>query len=254
MTEVSAAPLVAPTVAQTRDGNASLRVAHGLRDAIVAGDYPPGARLRQEEIAERFGASRVPVREALKVLEADGLITLVANAGAWVSQLTLAECEEVYQTRERVEPLLLRIAAPSITVDTLDHLDALAEAMVTTDDVEEFLRLDRTFHLSMYEGARTLVLSDLVERLWNSTQPYRRAYTLMIDTHSQRIVHDEHHMLVTALREADIDSAERILEGHIRRTRRRLAAHPQLFGDTASRSSTQRVTAPRQKGPSWPSQ
>jgi DNA-binding GntR family transcriptional regulator len=72
----------------------------------------------------------------------------------------------------------------------------------------------------------------------------------MIDDHGQRIVHDEHHMLVTALREADIDSAERILEGHIRRTRRRLAAHPQLFGDTRAA----RPTAPRQKGPSWPSQ
>ena len=132
---------------------------------------------------------------------------------------------------------------------------ALAEAMVATDDVEEFLRLDRAFHLAMYAGARTLVLSDLVERLWNSTQPYRRAYTLMIDAHSQRIVHDEHHMLVTALREADIDSAERILEGHIRRTRRRLAAHPQLFADTTTdRPTTPRQTTPRQKGPSWPSQ
>jgi DNA-binding GntR family transcriptional regulator len=268
-------PLVARATTQTRDGNASLRVAHGLRDAIVAGEYPPGARLRQEEIAERFGASRVPVREALKVLEADGLITLVANAGAWVSQLTLAECEEVYQARERVEPLLLRLAAADITAESLENLENLAKAMVNTDDVEEFLRLDRAFHLSMYEGARTLVLGDLVERLWNTTQPYRRAYTLMIDADSQRIVHDEHHMLVTALREGDVDSAERILEGHIRRTRRRLAAHPQIFADTtASRPATPRQstphktsppqtsppqstphqTTPRQKGPSWPSQ
>ncbi len=258
MSESTAAPLVPTTsipTPQTRDGNASLRVARGLREAIVAGEYPPGSRLRQEEIAERFGASRVPVREALKVLEADGLITLVANAGAWVSQRTLAECEEVYQTRERVEPRLLRLAAGSITDETLDELDSLAEAMVAADDVEEFLRLDRAFHLAMYAGARTLVLSDLVERLWNSTQPYRRAYTLMIDAHSQRIVHDEHHMLVTALREADVDSAERILEGHIRRTRRRLAAHPQLFADTTTdRPTTPRQTTPRQKGPSWPSQ
>ncbi|MDO9591427.1 MAG: GntR family transcriptional regulator, partial [Microcella sp.] len=81
----------------TRDGNASARVAEGIREGIVRGTYPPGARLRQEEIAERFGASRVPVREALKLLEAEGLVTMIANAGAWVSKLTLAECEEVYQ-------------------------------------------------------------------------------------------------------------------------------------------------------------
>jgi len=116
----------------TRDGNASLRVADALREAISHGVYPPGTRLRQEEIAERFGASRVPVREALKVLEADGIVTLVANTGAWVSRLTLAECEEVYQTRERLEPLLLRLSAPHLDNSTIDELERLAERMAET--------------------------------------------------------------------------------------------------------------------------
>ncbi|WP_082599153.1 GntR family transcriptional regulator [Yonghaparkia sp. Soil809] len=213
----------------TRDGNASARVADALREAIVGGEYPPGSRIRQEEIAERFGASRVPVREALKALEADGLVTLVANTGAWVTRLSLAECEEVYQTRERVEPLLLRYSAPHLDEAALDGLERLAERMAETTDVEEFLRLDREFHQRSYAGAETLVLGDLVRRLWNTTQPYRRAYTLMIDAHSQRIVHDEHHMLVTALRDQDVDTAERVIEGHIRRTRRLLASHPEVF-------------------------
>ncbi|GAA1691594.1 GntR family transcriptional regulator [Microcella alkalica] len=213
----------------TRDGNASARVADALREAIVGGEYPPGSRIRQEEIAERFGASRVPVREALKALEADGLVTLVANTGAWVTRLSLAECEEVYQTRERVEPLLLRYSAPHLDDAALDELERLAERMAETADVEEFLRLDREFHQRSYAGADTLVLGDLVRRLWNTTQPYRRAYTLMIDAHSQRIVHDEHHMLVTALRDRDFDTAERVIEGHIRRTRRLLASHPEVF-------------------------
>lgn len=213
----------------TRDGNASARVADALREAIVGGEYPPGSRIRQEAIAERFGASRVPVREALKALEADGLVTLVANTGAWVTRLSLAECEEVYQTRERVEPLLLRYSAPHLDEAELDELERLAERMAETSDVEEFLRLDREFHQRSYAGADTLVLGDLVRRLWNTTQPYRRAYTLMIDAHSQRIVHDEHHMLVTALRDHDIDTAERVIEGHIRRTRRLLASHPEVF-------------------------
>ena len=72
-------------------GTTSLQIADRLRDDIVHGVLPPGTRLRQEELAERYGASRVPVREALKALEAEGLVTLVANAGAWVSQLTLNE-------------------------------------------------------------------------------------------------------------------------------------------------------------------
>ena len=221
----------------TRDGNASARVAEGIRDGIVRGTYPPGTRLRQEEIAVRFGASRVPVREALKLLEAEGLVTLVPNAGAWVSHLTLAECEEVYQARERLEPLLIRYSMPSLTARDILELGDLAQQMTETDDVAEFLRLDRAFHMLSYSGADTLVLNDLVTRLWNTTQPYRRAYTLMIDDHSQRIVHDEHHLLVTAVREGDLESAERTVENHIRRTRRLLAAHPEIFTDAAASPS-----------------
>ena len=141
---MSTAKTLAPV---TRDGSASRRVAAGIRDAISHGEYAPGARLRQEEIAERFGASRVPVREALKELEAEGLVSLVANAGAWVSQLTLRECEEVYQTRERLEPLLLHYSAPHLTPDDLDAMDSLARAMAETEDIAEFLRLDREFHM-----------------------------------------------------------------------------------------------------------
>jgi DNA-binding GntR family transcriptional regulator len=228
-------PIIAPSagapgpVSQTRDGNSSTRIAELIRDAILSGEYRPGARIRQEDVAQRFGASRVPVREALRTLEADGLVTLVANAGAWVSQLSPAECDEIYQTRERVEPLLLRYAMPGIDGATLDRLDELVQQMQNTDDVEEFLRLDREFHLGSYASAATTVLGDLVHRLWNTTQHYRRAFTLLLDEHSARVVHDEHHMLVTAIRDGDSDGAESVLAGHIRRTRLALSRHPEVF-------------------------
>ena len=188
-------------------GNSSARIADLLRTAILHGDYPPGARIRQEDVAQRFGASRVPVREAFRTLEADGLVTLIANTGAWVSRLSLAECDEVYQTRERVEPLLLRYALPGIDESHMDRLDELAARMQRTDDVEEFLRLDREFHLGSYESAQTTVLGDLVRRLWNTTQHYRRAFTLLLDEHAGRMVHDEHHMLAAAIRAGDADGA-----------------------------------------------
>jgi DNA-binding GntR family transcriptional regulator len=223
----------APTHAQlpstTRDGNLSARIAELLRTAILRGEYLPGARIRQEDVAQRFGASRVPVREAFRTLEADGLVTLVANTGARVSRLSLAECDEVYQTRERVEPLLLRYAMPGITAELIDRLDSLAARMQATTDVEEFMQLDRDFHLGMYAPAETAVLGDLVGRLWNTTQHYRRAFTMLLDEHSKRVVHDEHHMLVAALRDGDAEGAERILAGHIRRTRLGLDKHPDVF-------------------------
>jgi DNA-binding GntR family transcriptional regulator len=217
------------TTPQVRDGVTGARVADELRAAILRGKYPPGTRLRQEELAGQYGASRVPVREALRILESDGLVTTVANAGAWIARLSLDECAELYQVRERIEPLLLRYSLPTLDDRRIDHLAGLAEQMRETDDVEQFLELDREFHLGSYADAGTTFLGPAVERLWNTTQHYRRAFTRLLDPDSHRILHDEHHMLVAAIRERDSDEAERVLLGHIRRTRRQLARHPEVF-------------------------
>ena len=78
-------------------------------------------------------------------------------------------------------------------------------------------------------AAETTFLRPTIERLWNATQHYRRAFTRLLDVESNRIVHDEHHMLVAAIRENDPDEAERVLFGHIRRTRLQLTRHPEVF-------------------------
>lgn len=215
-----------------RSGDSSHKIASNLRQAILAGDYSPGERLVQEDIAERFSGSRIPVREALKDLESEGLVTFVANAGARVADLSLAECVEVYQMRERIEPLLLRYSAEGLDRDTLQHLQAIATAMESESDPDVFIELDRTFHLSMYAGAETTVLGDLVVKLWNKTQPYRRAYTRRVDGSQREVFHDEHRMLLRALVDGDLDLAENLLAVHIRRTRQHLERHPEVFSDT----------------------
>lgn len=217
------------TQSQVRDGVTGARVADELRSAILRGMYPPGTRLRQEELANQYGASRVPVREALRILESDGLVTTVANAGAWIARLSLDECVELYQVRERIEPLLLRYSMPHLLSEQVDRLATLAEEMAAVHDVERFLELDREFHLGSYAGASTTFLGQTVERLWNTTQHYRRAFTQLLNEDSHRILHDEHHMLVVAIRDGDSTEAERVLLGHIRRTRRQLANHPEVF-------------------------
>jgi len=214
---------------QVRDGVTGARVADELREAILRGAHPPGTRLRQEELAAEYGASRVPVREALRILESDGLVTMVANTGAWIARLSLEECVELYQVRERIEPLLLRYSLPNLAPEQVGRLAGLADEMRRTDDVEHFLALDRQFHLGSYAGAETTFLSPTVERLWNTTQHYRRAFTRLLDGESNRVMHDEHHMLVVAIRDGDSDQAERVLLGHIRRTRLQLARHPEVF-------------------------
>ena len=84
-----------------KSGAASQRIADELSQRILDGDLAPGTRIRQEQIAEEFGVSRLPIREALRILESHGLVTLVASSGAWVSSMNLAECQETYLIRER---------------------------------------------------------------------------------------------------------------------------------------------------------
>ena len=103
-------------------GGTGARIADTLRDAILAGEYLPGERIRQDELADRHGASRVPVREALRILESEGLMRLVANAGAWVSEIGAEECQEMYQMRERLEPLLLRMNVPLLDDGDVERL------------------------------------------------------------------------------------------------------------------------------------
>lgn len=207
----------------------SQKIANLLKEDILSGKYPPGVRMRQEDIAEQFGASRSPVREALRILEAEGLINLVAHTGAWISHLSLSECEEMYQLRERIEPLLLRLSIPHITDSIISELEDLVLQMESTQDVETFLRLDRQFHLLSYSKAETILVGEMVNRLWNTTQHFRRAYSQMMAATSFKPAHYEHHLLLNSIIKRDLDDAERILLGHIRRTRLELAQHPDVF-------------------------
>lgn len=210
-------------------GATGARIAATLREAILDGAYAPGERIRQDELAERHGASRLPVREALRMLEAEGLVTLVANTGAWVSTLSAAECQELYLVRERLEPLLLRMNVPLLTDDEVARLQVLADRMERSADVEDFLLMDREFHLSGVDHADTTVLTDLVKSLWNRTQHYRRAATRLFWSEGDRSVHHDHQLLVGALRRRDADDAENLLAQHIRRSRLELSRHPEVF-------------------------
>ncbi|NMR32438.1 GntR family transcriptional regulator [Crystallibacter degradans] len=208
---------------------ASRRIADSLRAEILNGRLKPGQRIRQEIIAEEFGASRLPVREALRILESDGLITLVANTGAWVAAMNLQECTETYLIRERLDPLLLASAVVNYTDDDFERLTGMVAGIEAAGDVEQYLELDRTFHLESYRAARMPMLYSMVERLWNTTQHYRRAYSQLIGWDGLQLTHLEHRLLVEAFKHRDGEEAERLMLGHLRRTRLELVRHPEIF-------------------------
>jgi DNA-binding GntR family transcriptional regulator len=213
-----------------RENIASHRIADRLRTAILDGSHLPGERIRQEDVAARSGASRIPVREALRMLDSEGLVTLVANSGAWVTKLTLSECVETYLIRERLEPLLLRTSMPNLAAATVGRLGQLADEMEAGAELDAFLRADREFHLSSYAGAESSEMWQIIHRMWNTTQHYRREFTrLAAHAAGLSVTHLEHRLLLDCIRRQDPDDAERVLVTHIRRTRRELEKHPELF-------------------------
>jgi len=206
---------------------ASHRIADSLRTAILAGSYLPGERIRQEDLAARSGASRIPAREALRMLASEGLVTLVANSGAWVTKLSLSECAETYLIRERLEPLLLRTSMPRLDAAALDRLSELIDQMEAGTDLDVFMREDREFHLSSYAGAASGEMWEIIHRMWNTTQHYRREFAKLAG--GLKITHLEHRLLLDCIRRQDPDDAERLLVTHIRRTRLELEQHPEIF-------------------------
>jgi DNA-binding GntR family transcriptional regulator len=231
---------------------ASDRIAQSLRQAILSGEIVPGQRVRQEEVAERLSSSRLPVREALRMLEAEGLIEHRANKGARVPRLSMHEVDVVYQMRERLEPLALSESIPHLTdadLRRLEELQTCIEANTgddntgddnTGDDntgadnsgVADFLALDREFHLLTYAGCQIDTLTAIVNRLWNVTQHYRRAFMALSGPGRMWVVNAEHRLLLDAIQRRDAVDAERHLGGHIRRTRVELDRHPEVFGET----------------------
>jgi DNA-binding GntR family transcriptional regulator len=214
-------------------GAASARVADHLRRAILSGEIGPGEWIRQEEVAERLGSSRLPVREALRILEAEGLTEHERHKGARVPSLTMHEVDVVYRMREQLEQLAIAESIPHLGSDDVRALTALQERIEALPQgdagVPDFLELDREFHLRSYTGCRIDQLTSTVTRLWNSTAHYRRTFVTLTGPGRKWVIDAEHRLLLDAIDRRDVVDAERFVAGHIRRTRIELGKHPEIF-------------------------
>jgi DNA-binding GntR family transcriptional regulator len=215
----------------SQDGRfASGKVVEHLRGLILSGALPPGARIRQEEVAAELGSSRLPVREALQILRHQGLVRLKPNAGASVMPFDPAECDLIYRVREQVEPIVLAESVPRLSEAQVVELGEIQEQIAHTRDVEEFLALDRYFHLQSYAGCPMESMLEMVERFWDTTQHYRRLYTRLLgpDDEGWWIADAEHRLMMAAIRAGDGAQAGHVLTGHIQRSRIRLAGNSAL--------------------------
>ena len=150
-----------------------------LRRAIVSGDLAPGARVGQEQIAERLGTSLAPVREALRILEREGQVTYRPRRGYVVTELRIEELEEIYRLRALLERRAAIAALPRLTGDDLSAIGRAAgecsDAVAAVDIVAE-LSANRRFHHAIMAPAGQPHLMRLIDLLWDSTEAYRALY------------------------------------------------------------------------------
>ncbi|WP_308797807.1 GntR family transcriptional regulator [Agromyces silvae] len=203
------------------DGESSSAfAARVIRDAILTGAFEPGAVVPQTTIAEQLGMSRIPVRDALRQLESEGLVSIPTNRTARVAKLDVAEFVEVYDLREMVEPYAVRKSTTLLTDAQLDRLETLANMFdARADSPEEVLRIDREFHMLTMSAAPGLRVQRMISELQNASQHFRRAYNMLAREHARGPISAEHHGLVDALRSRDGSRAGAIALTHLQRTR-----------------------------------
>lgn len=214
---------------------ASQRVADVVAERILAGQLKPGDRIKQDELASELNLSRIPVRDALRILETRGLVSLRANAGARVASLTLRDMDLSYRIREVLEPMLLAESIPNLTDAALDDMREVKARLERVTHVDDYMPLARQFHWTAFSGHRVPLLAQIVERLWDTTQHYRRVYAEMAlrDTELMDVMRAERDLLFGAIFRRETDLAPRILSAHIRRTHMGLLEHGELLEGSA---------------------
>lgn len=207
------------------------QVAESIRSAIFAGRLKPGEPVRQEAFAAKLGTSRIPVREALRHLEAEGLITIRPHSGARVAIVDYEECIEIYKIRERLEPLAFGESVLRVADEQIDELKQQAAAIETlTDDLGSWIEADRAFHLACYQGAQLPRLLRAIETYWNTTQQYRRIVVSTFTDDDFSCYQGEHRLMIDAMATRNARAGEDVVRMHLERSRLRLAAHRELFG------------------------
>jgi GntR family transcriptional regulator, rspAB operon transcriptional repressor len=202
-------------------------VARELRAEITHGDLVPGTKLNPAGLAERFGVSQTPAREAIQLLASEGLIRIDPYRGARVSELTLEEYEELFLMRVGIESLAARLGAERIDDEGVAEMQRLfgeMEAAAAADDIDLFYERDRRFHFTHYAATGRESLVRRIMQLRMATERYvRRAY--VTPRVSMKDTLETHRALLAAVELRDGQRCEEVLKADLRRTLETFAEH-----------------------------
>ncbi len=192
-------------------------VADKLREEIIRGTIPEGAQLRQDAIAMQYHVSRIPVREALRQLDAEGLITILPNRGAIVPALSPTDIEELFTIRALLEPEILKHSIPRLTQSDLDQAEIVLKRYQNELQQEDHLfswgRLNWQFHSILYSRAERPHFMTIIRNVNSNGERYTRLQLYL--THGIKRANEEHHQILQFCRQRDVAGACKLLRQHI---------------------------------------
>jgi DNA-binding GntR family transcriptional regulator len=193
--------------------SAATRVASELQLEILQGDIAPGSRLSQQSTAERFGVSRIPVRDALQILAGEGLVRPTSNATAVVTGMSIAELQELYELREAIEPLATQIAVPNVGRADLLTMRRQLTIMEEHGDTRTWLAANTEFHAAVYRRASRPRMIELVDRLRRLTDRYMYVHLEVVGQTEHLVC--EHLGILNAVESGDSALAARLTCEHL---------------------------------------
>jgi DNA-binding GntR family transcriptional regulator len=195
-------------------------VVNGLRELLLEGKIPPGARIPERDLCAKFQVSRTPLREALKVLAAEGLVVLLPNRGSRAAKLTAKDMQDLFEVCQGLEALAGELACERITDEQISEIGRVHSEMTQhyrDGDLSQYYRCNRQIHEAIVEAARNPVLSALYESV---TARIRRArYVTPMTPQRWAVAVQEHEAVLNALRRRDGVGLAHILRTHLRHKR-----------------------------------
>jgi len=185
-----------------------------VRRQILTGSLRPGAPIRPDVTAAQLKVSRVPVREALKILEGEGQIVYRPHHGYFVAELRVKDLVEIYRIRKLLEGEAVRIAIPKLTDEDLARMSEAMTEMESygDDEIMPMTAANRRFHFTLLDASEAPHLLHHIRLLWNSTDPFRSLY-YMSDEH-RALVHEEHRKIFRAVSSGEVARAITYLDDH----------------------------------------
>lgn len=207
-------------------------VYHKMRESIFKGEYTPGERIFVSVVAEQYGISEIPVREAFRTLVQEGVLTSKPNNGFFISQISLKEVKNIFRVRVLLESMATKEACNNITEEGIASLESLYQegrAFINSGDFSGYWKHNRKWHFMIYSFSGNDVLVRLISELFDFSARYPLYFTKKEEIEDSMVVHRQ---IIEALKERDADEAEALIRIHTLDTRNHYVARLQeVFGE-----------------------